>query len=102
MTVFLFSSSILDRNNEASSAYRDLGITPVLLSSILASDAKCCSFGPLYWAGGPIYHRLCELGNLTGGGVNIWPTVADYSAATCKNKRRKMPLWIFEERAKLK
>src|SRR5579864_1917709 len=40
MTVFLFSSSILDRNNEASSAYRDLGITPVLLSSILASDAS--------------------------------------------------------------
>ena len=40
MTVFLFSSSILDRNKPASSVYRDLGITPVLLSSILASDAS--------------------------------------------------------------
>ena len=40
MKVFLFSWSILDRNNVASSAYRDLGITPVLLSSIPASDAS--------------------------------------------------------------
>lgn|SRR6267154_386401 len=40
MTVFLFSSSILDRNKPASSTYSDLGITPVLLSSILASDAS--------------------------------------------------------------
>src|SRR6266853_3008979 len=40
MKVFLFSWSILDRNNVISSAYRDLGITPVLLSSIPASDAS--------------------------------------------------------------
>jgi hypothetical protein len=40
MKVFWFSWSILDRNNVASAAYRDLGITPVLLSSIPASDAS--------------------------------------------------------------
>ena len=40
MKIFLFSWSISDRNNVASSADRDLGITPILLSSIPASDAS--------------------------------------------------------------